>query len=85
MYLFFVQFLEYLSSFKDDNVDEETQYFSNSKSSAAGFYFLAFACFFFANFRLALLIKVLVMKKHVYLNDVVAKTSLIILNTSSAT
>ena len=46
---------------------------------------ISFCLVFFANFSLALLIKVLVMKKHVYLNDVDAKTSLITLNTSSAT
>ena len=27
MYLFFVQFLEYLLLFEDENVDEESQYF----------------------------------------------------------
>ena len=35
-YLFFVQFLEYLLLFDHDDVDEQSQYFSNSKSSASG-------------------------------------------------
>ena len=35
MYLFFVQFLEYLL-FLDDNVDEESKKFSSTKSSASG-------------------------------------------------
>ena len=45
----------------DDNVDEESEKFSYKKSSASGCC-LAFACFF-ANFNLALLIKVLLIKK----------------------
>ena len=60
-YLFFVYFLEYLLLFLDHNVDEEWEYFSNSKSSAPGCC-LAFTLFF-ANFSLALLIKVLLIKK----------------------
>ena len=61
MYLFSVHFLEYLLLFLHDNVGEETEQFSNSKSSAPRFY-LSFA-WFFANFSLALLIKVLLIKK----------------------
>ena len=44
-HLFFAQFLEYLLLFQDNKVDEENQYFSNSKSSASGCC-LAFAWFF---------------------------------------
>ena len=60
-YLFFVHFLEYLLLFSDDNVDEKSEKFSNSKSSASD-YCLAFAQFF-ANFSLPLLMKVLLIKK----------------------
>ena len=35
MHLLFVQFLEYLPLFLDDNVDKESKSFSNSKSSAS--------------------------------------------------
>ena len=60
-HLFFEHFLEYFLLFLDDNVDEEREEFSSSESSASGCC-LAFALFF-ANFRLALLIKVLLIKK----------------------
>ena len=59
--LFFVQILEYVLLFWDDNLDEECKLFSNSKSSASGCC-LAFA-WFFANFCLGLLIKVLIKKR----------------------
>ena len=36
-HLLFVHFLEYLLLFGDDNVDEKSKKFSNSKSSAAGY------------------------------------------------
>ena len=42
MYLFFIHFLKYLLLFFGDNVDEESESFSNSKSSASRCY-LAFA------------------------------------------
>ena len=35
-YLFFVQLLEYLLLFEDDNMNKENQFFSNSESSASG-------------------------------------------------
>ena len=35
MHLFFAHYLEYLLLFLDDNVDEENESFSNSKSSAS--------------------------------------------------
>ena len=60
-YLFYVHFLEYLLLFLEDNLDEEREQFLNSKSSASGCC-LDFALFF-ANFSLALLIKVLIIKK----------------------
>ena len=47
--------------FLDDNVDQECESFSNSKISASGCC-LAFA-YFFANFSLALLMEVLLVKK----------------------
>ena len=59
-HLLFVHVLEFYL-FLDDNVDEESGQFSCSKSSASGCC-LAFA-WFFANFSLALLIKVLLIKK----------------------
>ena len=59
--MFFVHFLEYLLLYLDDNVDEESEDISNSRSLASGFW-LAFA-WFFDNFSLALLIKVLLIKK----------------------
>ena len=68
-YLFFAHFLEYLLLFLDDNVDEKSELFSNSKSSTSGCCCLVFA-WFFANFSLALLIKVLFIKKaYILLND----------------
>ena len=36
-HLSFLHFLEYLLLFLDDNVDEESEQVSNSKSSASGF------------------------------------------------
>ena len=61
-------FLEYVPLCLDDNVDEKCEKFWNNKSSAAGCC-LAFA-WFLANFSLALLIKVLLIKKKsVYLKD----------------
>ena len=59
-YLFFVHFSKYVLLFLDDNVDEESRKFSNSKSSASRCC-LAFASFF-VNFSLALLIKLLLKK-----------------------
>ena len=57
----FAYFLEYIPLFLDENVDEECKWFSNNKSSASG------SClelaWFFDNFSLALLIKVLFIKK----------------------
>ena len=52
-HLFFCLFLEYVLLFLDGNMNEECEYFSNSKSSASGFC-LEFASFF-ANISLALL------------------------------
>ena len=63
-YLFPVLFLEHLLLFLDDKVDEESEKFSNSKSSVSGCC-LAFA-WFFANFSLALLTKLSYIKKRVY-------------------
>ena len=59
---FFAHFLECFLLSLDDNVDEETSWFSNSKSSASACC-LAFAHFFFANFSLVLLTKVLLINK----------------------
>ena len=64
MYLIFCTFLEYLLLFLNDNVDEDGKWFSNSKNSASGFC-LAFA-WYYANFSLALLIKVLLIKKRAF-------------------
>ena len=64
-HLFFPDFLEYLLLLLDGNVDEESKLFSNSESSASGCC-LAFA-WFFANSSLALLKKVLLIKKGVYI------------------
>ena len=61
MYLFSCTFLENLLSFLNDNVDEEGEIFSNSQNSASGCC-LAFA-WVFGNLSLALLIKVLLIKK----------------------
>ena len=62
-HLFFVQFLEYVLLFLDDKEHEESEWFSNSKSSALG------CCLaltrFFPNFSLVLLKKVLLIKKSV--------------------
>ena len=60
MDLFLVHFL-YLLSFLDDNVHEESKKISNGESLASGCR-LTFAQFF-TNFSLALLIKVLFIKK----------------------
>ena len=59
-HLFFAHFLEYLILVLDDNVNEESELFSNSKSLASECC-LAFA-WFFANFSLVLLIKLLHIK-----------------------
>ena len=61
---FFAYFLEHIVLFLENNADEEYEKISNSKSSASRCC-LAFA-WFFANFSLALFIKVLLVKKHVY-------------------
>ena len=58
--LVFVQILEYVLLFWDDNLDKECKLFSSSKGSASGCC-LAFA-WFFAYFCLELLIKVLIKK-----------------------
>ena len=58
--MFYAHVLDYLLLFLDDNVDEESKLFSNSESSGCC---LAFAYFFFANFSLAFLTKVLLIKK----------------------
>ena len=60
-HLFVCFFLEYTLLFLDDNVDEECELISNSKSSASE-YCLGFA-WFFANFSLVLLIKMFLIKK----------------------
>ena len=63
VYLFFCLFFRtYVLLFLDDNVNEESKQFSNSKSSVWGCR-LASAWFFFCNFSLALLIKVFILKK----------------------
>ena len=59
-HLFFVCFLEHLLLFLDDKVDEDGKWFSNNERLTSGCY-LAFA-YFFSNFSLALLIKVLLIK-----------------------
>ena len=59
--LFFAYFFEYLILIFEDNINEQTEEFSKSKSSASGCC-LAFA-WFFASFSLALLIKVMLIKK----------------------
>ena len=61
-HLFFTHFLEYTLLFLDDYVDEKSEWFSNSKSSASRFC-LAFA-HFFTSFSLVLLIKVLLIKNN---------------------
>ena len=62
-YLFFVQFLEFFLLFLDNNVDRESQQFSNNKTFSRCC--LAFA-WFFTNFSVALLINVFI-KKACYL------------------
>ena len=59
---FFAYLLEYLILVSNDNMNEESVKFSNSKSSASG------CCLAFANFSLMLLIKVLLMKKTCNIN-----------------
>ena len=59
---FFLHFLEYLLSILDDNMDDESEWFSNSKTSSSG----CCLAWFFANVSLALLIKVLLRKKSMY-------------------
>ena len=58
---FFVIFLEYLLLFLDNNVDEKSRYFSNSKSYPQGVAYLSLD--FFTNFSQTLLIKMLFIKK----------------------
>ena len=65
-YLFFVQFLQYLLLDLDDNLNEKKQQFSNNKRSVSGCC-LGFT-WFFANFSLALIVKVLLIKKRVFQN-----------------
>ena len=65
-HLFFAHVSEYLLLFLDDNVDEESESFWNSRSSASGCC-LAFA-WVFTNFSLTLRKKVL-LKKNVYCVD----------------
>ena len=72
-HLFFAYFLlEYVLLFLDNSVVEEWciifkwQKFKTSKGKTSGC-FLAFACFF-ANFSLALLMKVLLIEKRVYID-----------------
>ena len=60
-YLFFVQFLQYLLLDLDDNLNEKNQQFSNNKRIVSGCC-LGFT-WFFANFSLALIVKVLLIKK----------------------
>ena len=60
LHLPFSRFLEYLPLFLDDNVDEKNTKFSNSKSSASGF-FLAFA--YFCQFQSGLAYKSVPCKK----------------------
>ena len=62
--LFFAHISEYLLLVLDINVEEKSEYFFNSKSSASGCC-LAFA-WFLANFILVLLVKVLLTKKRAY-------------------
>ena len=66
MYLFSCTFLENLLSFLNDNVDERI--FSNSQNSASACC-LAFA-WFFGSFSLALLIKVLLIKKRAFILEI---------------
>ena len=63
-HLFFLHFLEYILLFLDNEVDEESKRCSNSKSSISGCC-LAFG-WFFAFFSLALFIRVLLIKNHVF-------------------
>ena len=62
--LVFCMFLEHLLFFLDDNMDEDGKWFSNNKRLTSGCY-LAFA-YFFSNFSLVLLMKVLLIEKSVY-------------------
>ena len=64
-YLYFAHLLEYFLLLLGDNVDEESQQFSNSKNSAS-VCCIAFS-YFSANFSLALPMKVLLIKKSVYI------------------
>ena len=61
MLVFVAYFQKHVLLRFDDNVDEKYNQFSNSNSSASGCY-LAFT-YFFANFRIALHVKVLLIKK----------------------
>ena len=55
--VFLQYFLEYFILVLDGNMTEESEYFSNSKSSALG------CCLIFANFSLVMLVKVLLTEK----------------------
>ena len=66
-HLLFGFFLRIFLLFLDDNVNEECEQFSNSKS-LAWWCCLAFCLIFFANFSMAFLIKVCVIKKRVLLS-----------------
>ena len=68
MYLFSCPFLENLVLFLSDNVDEEDELFSNSQNSTSACC-LAFA-WFFDSFSLALLIKVLLIKKRAFILEI---------------
>ena len=68
VHLFSCTFLENLLLFLNENLDEEGELFSNSQNSTWGCCF-AFA-WFFANFSLALLIKVLLIKKSVFILEI---------------
>ena len=63
-FVFFLHFLEYFLLFLDDNLDEKRIIFKKQASSVA--YLLVD---FFANSSVALLIKLLLMKKSVYWNN----------------
>ena len=62
-HLFRIHFVEYLLLILDDKVDEESEQFLNSKSSASGFCLALLD--FLANFSVLLLINVLLIRKRV--------------------
>ena len=66
--LFFCTFFRICTLFLDDNTDEESKQFSNSKFSSSASEFCLVVPWFFANFNLVLLKKVLSKKKHVLLS-----------------